>query len=406
MWATGIEGSDPTIAVPDGRGGVRTRRVDPYAAGGFYDRWRDDFALVRHDLGLRCLRYGPAYHATHVGPGRYDWSFADETFAELRRLGVEPVVDLCHFGVPDWAGDFQNPDWPALFAGYAGAFAARFPWVRLYTPVNEIMIAATFSARYGWWNERLSSDRAFVVALKHLCRANVLAMDAVAAVRPDAVFVQSETSEHHVPIRASCLDHTHFLNERRFLAFDLTYGHDVDAPVYAYLLDNGMARDEYEWFGRHARRHARRPRCVMGNDYYLTNEHFVHEDGGLSGSGEMFGYAYITKQYVDRYHLPVFHTETNVPDADLAPAWLRRQAMNVYQLKREGVPVVGFTWYPLTDLVDWDTQLREANGTVVPCGLYDLGRRPRPVAAAYREVIAEWGDYFDAESVGPLAAGA
>ena len=399
LWTTGIESSDPTIEVPDGRGGSRRHRVDPFASGGFYDRWRDDFSLVKHDLGLCCLRFGPPYHATHVGPHRYDWAFADETFAELRRLKIEPVVDLCHFGVPDWAGDFQNPDWPALFADYAGAFAARFPWVRWYTPVNEIMIAATFSARYGWWNERLASDRAFVTSLKHLCRANVLAMDAIAGATPGAVFVQSETSEHHVPIRASCLEHTHFLNQRRFLAFDLTYGQPVEAGVYAYLLDNGLTRDEYDWF----RTRARRPRRVMGNDYYLTNEHFVHEDGGLSGSGEMFGYAFITRRYFDRYRLPVFHTETNVPDPDLAPAWLRRQAMNVYQLLREGVPVLGFTWYPLTDLIDWDTQLREANGRVVPCGLYDLDRRPRPVAAMYREVIEEWGDYFDAEGVGAFA---
>lgn len=35
-------------------------------------------------------------------------------------------------------------------APHVQAFAARFPWVRLYTPVNEIFIAATFSAQIGW----------------------------------------------------------------------------------------------------------------------------------------------------------------------------------------------------------------------------------------------------------------
>ena len=38
------------------------------------------------------------------------------TFAELKRLNVIPIVDLCHFGVPDWIGNFQNPDFPELFA--------------------------------------------------------------------------------------------------------------------------------------------------------------------------------------------------------------------------------------------------------------------------------------------------
>ena len=69
------------------------------------------------------------------------------------------MADLCHFGLPDWlGGSFQNPDWPPLFAQYAAAFARRYPWVRLYTPVNEVFICAQFSARNGWWNERLKSE--------------------------------------------------------------------------------------------------------------------------------------------------------------------------------------------------------------------------------------------------------
>lgn len=47
------------------------------------------------------------------------------------------------------------------------------------TPVNEIFIAATFSAQYVWWNECMKSDRAFVTALKNICKANVLAMQEI-----------------------------------------------------------------------------------------------------------------------------------------------------------------------------------------------------------------------------------
>jgi hypothetical protein len=31
-------------------------------------------------MGIEHLRYGPPYYRCHLGPGRYDWSFADETF--------------------------------------------------------------------------------------------------------------------------------------------------------------------------------------------------------------------------------------------------------------------------------------------------------------------------------------
>ncbi len=188
MFATGIENSYPTI--DHGK-----TRVDEMDVCGHYERWREDFDCVQ-EIGINFLRYGPPFHRTYLGPNKFDWEFADITFAELKRRDITPIVDLCHFGVPDWIGDFQNPDFPDLFAAYARAFAERYPWVRLYTPVNEMYITAEFSAYYGWWNERLTSHRAFVTALKHLVRANVLAMAAILEVRPDAIFVQSESSEY------------------------------------------------------------------------------------------------------------------------------------------------------------------------------------------------------------------
>ncbi|MFL5332481.1 MAG: family 1 glycosylhydrolase, partial [Geminicoccaceae bacterium] len=169
MLATGIENSYPTIALPDGT----PKRVDSMIKCGHDRLWREDFALLK-EQGIEYLRYGPPYYQTHMGPGRYDWTFSDDTLHALREQGVVPIADLCHFGVPDWMSDFQNPDFPRYFAEYAGAFARRFPWIKLYTPVNEILIAAKFSAAFGWWNERLKSDAAFVRALNHLCRANLL----------------------------------------------------------------------------------------------------------------------------------------------------------------------------------------------------------------------------------------
>jgi len=121
MFATGIENSYPTIA-----GGVR---VDQMEKCGHYERWREDFALVR-ELGLRHVRWGPGLHQTFLGPARYDWDWTDAVVAELRRLDVHPIFDLCHFGVPDWVGNFQNEDFPHYFAEYAGEFARRYDHIK------------------------------------------------------------------------------------------------------------------------------------------------------------------------------------------------------------------------------------------------------------------------------------
>lgn len=389
MFATGIENSYPTIALPDGK----ILRMDEMAKCYHYERWREDFHLVR-ELGIEYLRYGPPYYKTHTGAGRYDWNFADQTFGLLKELRIMPIADLCHFGVPDWIGNFQNPDWPALFAEYARAFATRFPWVRLFTPVNEISVAARFSALYGWWNERLTSDKAYITALKHLCQANVLAMRAILEVQPEATFIQSESSEYYHAEDPSCLSEAAFLNQRRFLALDLNYGFPINSQVYDYLLDCGMTRQEYHWFGEHQVK----ARCVMGNDYYVTNEHLVHADGATTASGEIFGYYVITHQYFRRYGLPVMHTETNIKSAKRAPQWLRKEWSNVHQLKLDGVSILGFTWYSLTDQVDWDTALRENNGRVNPLGLYDLDRKIRPVGESYKRLIEQWREILPTES--------
>lgn len=389
MFATGIENSYPTITLADGR----TKRVDEMEKCGHYARWREDFELVG-ELGISYLRYGPPYYLTHVRPGLYDWEFSDLTFGALRDRRITPIVDLCHFGVPDWVGGFQDPDWPQLFADYAKAFAKRFPWLRFFTPVNEIYVAATFSARFGWWNERLSSDSAFVTALHNLCRANVLAMHAILDVNPKAIFILSETSEYYHSKTPSCAAAAHILNQKRFLSLDMTYGHPVTFEMYEYLLDNGMTREQYHWFcENHRKEH-----CVMGTDYYKTNEHLVNENGTLSPAGEIFGYYVITHQYFDRYHLPVMHTETNLPDAVWAPAWIRKEWANVHKLHEDGLPMIGFTYYSLTDQVDWDTALREDNGRINPLGLYDLDRKIRPAGETYKEIIEQWRHILPTQS--------
>ncbi len=388
MFTTGIENSYPTI---EWQG--KTLRQDELEKTRHYECWREDFALLG-ELGIEHLRYGPPYYRAHQSPGRYDWSFTDETLGALRSQNITVIVDLCHFGVPDWIGNFQNPDWPKLFAEYAAAFAARFPWIRFYTPVNEIFIAATFSAQYGWWNERLRTDRGFVTALKHLCRANIMAIHEIVKCRQDAIFVQSESTQYFHSDSPEAERHADFFNQKRFLSFDLLYGHQVEARMFEYLLDNGMSAEEYRWFMQNDVR----SRCVMGNDYYATNENLVHADGATELAGEIFGYYPITHQYFARYRLPIMHTETNGLGGKQAVGWLRKEWANVHRLKQDGLPMVGFTWYSLQDQVDWDTGLRENNGRVNHLGLCGLDRKIHPVGYAYKKLIEQWKNILPTES--------
>ena len=390
MFSTGIENSYPTILLPDGT----TKRIDEMEKCCHYEHWETDFKLVK-ELGIDYLRYGPPYYRVHTAPGKYDWEFTDMTFNRLKELGICPIVDLCHFGIPDWLGDFQNPDFPHYFAEYAEAFAKRFPYLNLYTPVNEIFIAAMFSAQYGWWNERLQSDKAFVTALKNICKANVMAMHAILKIQPEATFIQSESSEYFHAIDPQAIPLARFLNQKRFLSLDLTYGYPLNVTMYEYLLSNGLTKSEFQWFIDNQVK----AKCIMGNDYYVTNEHIVHPDGNTQAAGEIFGYYVITSQYYKRYRLPIMHTETNIK-MPACREWLLKQWANVHRLKYDGIPVIGFTWYSLTHQVDWDSALRNDAGVVNELGLYDLNRKIMPVGTAYKKLIREWKDIIREESFG------
>ncbi|MEP6925702.1 MAG: family 1 glycosylhydrolase [Pyrinomonadaceae bacterium] len=379
MFATGIECSYPTI-----KNG--TIRRDLLEECGHYERFEEDLHLIK-DLGLKVVRYGLPYYKINTAQGKYDWEFADLAMKMIQKLELTPILDLMHFGVPDWLENYQNPELPVHFADYCGEVAKRYPWVRYYTPVNEIYVTARISAKDGVWNEQLKSDKAFVNAIKHTVAASILGTHEIAKRRNDCVIVQSESAEYLHEAHAAVSPETKLINKQRLISLDLLYAHPPDADVCMYLLDNGLTREEYDWFmvGEPPGYQ------VMGNDYYGRNERILKPDGTFCTAEDVLGWYEITKEYYLRYRKPVMHTETNTLEKDGAASWLWKQWINVLRMRNDGVPVLGFTWYSLIDQVDWDIQLAEKKGHVNECGLYDLNRKPRPVADAYRQLLKEYG---------------
>ena len=376
IFATGIECSYPTI-----EGG--TWRRDEMATMRHYALWQRDFELARK-IGVSHLRYGPPLHLIYERPGVFRWELIDEAIADLEEHGPEPIIDLCHFGVPQWLGDFQNPDLPGALTEYAAAFARRYPWLRFYTPVNEMYVSARMSALDGVWNEEMEDDTAFITASFNLAAASVAMTDAILGARTDAIFVNSESSEFYQPC---CPDPqieglAALENERRFLPLDLLYAHEVSDRMLERLKRCGREQEYRRFLARDVPR-----RTILGVDYYEWNEKLIDQQGYKRALGELFGWYVIASQYWERYRRTMMHTETNRIDASDAPRWLWRQWHNVQLLRRAGVPLVGFTWYSLTDQIDWGTALEEAIGVVDPVGLFDLNRDPRAVGLAYMHLI-------------------
>ena len=376
LFATGVENSYPLLA--DGT------RHDQLAQCGHYDRWREDFGLAQ-SIGVDAIRYGPAWYRTNPAPGRFDWSSVDDQMAWLREIGLVPIADLCHFGVPDWLDGFRDPALPAHLAEYARAFARRYPWVRHFTPMNEAFVAANFSSMVGWWNERATGTASFVRTLGNVSVAHECAVEAILAERPSAIIVQTESFERFTPADSSvaALAQAQFWNDARFIALDLTLGRTPTPAMTDLLLRSGMTTADLA-FLREKRAPGQR---WLGVDYYATSEQLVSADGRKQQSHDRVGLASLVREYHARYGLPLFVSETSRA-ASRATEWLSEQWEASTQLAALGLPLHGFTWFPLGDVIDWRHALRVKRGDVDPIGLYDLQREPHAVASAYANLIA------------------
>jgi beta-glucosidase/6-phospho-beta-glucosidase/beta-galactosidase len=375
--ATGIECSAPTIA-----GGLRR---DELLLTDHWNRVEEDLDLVVA-LGIGHLRYGIPFHVVAADGDELDWTWTDRAMGAIRERPIEPIVDLLHFGVPDGLAGIGDPRLVERYTAYVRAFVERYPWVRWYTPVNEPMVTARFSASKGYWNERATDDRSFVAALSNVVECAIRGSNIVRDTRPDAIFLQSDACESFAPADpddpASCalaLART----EGGFLGYDLTYGRQPSAAIRAWLIANGLPEARLDWFLEHGSDEG----AIVGLDYYAGNERLVTATGDEL-PGEPVGLGRLARAFHGRYGRPVMLAETNRV-AELATDWLRDTWNELVEARRSGVPVAGYCWYSLTDQVDWDTCLAQPNGRVNSLGLVDLHRRFRPAAALFEALARE-----------------
>ena len=352
------------------------------------------------DLGLKAIRYPVLWETTAPdGIERADWRFADERLDELRRLGIRPIVGLVHHGSGPRHTSLLDPGFATGLAGFAAAVAERFPWVDDWTPVNEPLTTARFSALYGLWYPHARDDRAFVVALLNQCRATVLAMRAIRRVNPRARLVQTDDLSRTygtAPLSAT----VDFYNERRWLAWDLLCGRIAPgAPMWSWLTARGATPAELEWFVEQAC-----PPDIVGVNYYVTGERWLdhrldryppcHHGGPPDGrfadiesvralAMPSLGIAPLIEEVAKRYSLPIAVTEVHI-DARREDQlhWLLEIWRAAERLRSAGTDLRAVTVWSLLGAFDWNTLVCQGRSYYEP-GAFDIrAPEPRPTAVA------------------------
>ena len=131
----------------------------------------DDIGLIEA-LGIRTLRY-PILWEAHAPDehGAPDFSWADGRLAALREHRIDVIAGLLHHGSGPRHTNLLDPHFPTKFADYAAKVAARYPWIRRWTPINEPLTTARFSCLYGHWYPHDRDYATFLVAAVNQCRA-------------------------------------------------------------------------------------------------------------------------------------------------------------------------------------------------------------------------------------------
>jgi beta-glucosidase len=414
-WCTGIE---DTFVAQEGSG---KRRLDEYELQQHYEHWREDIDLAA-DVGFGMIRYGIPWYRVEPERGRFDWSFPDKVIPHMSERGLRPIIDLVHYGTPLWLeGEFLHPDYPDRVAAYAAGFAERYGgWVRHYTPLNEPFINAELCGRTGRWPPHLEGDGGFVRLVDAIARGIIQTVVALQEVQRDAVMIHVEATGIGSTDAPALSERLELDMHRELVVLDLITGRVDDVhPLEPYLVENGMPKEHLVWFRNHAIE-----LDVLGLNYYpfmSVWRRSLDVDGGarhdaIWGGGEHL--ERLVRDYHDRYGVPIFITEcshneraqpgstfgappyASGPPGRARTAWLDEAVAAVERLRRDGLPLVGFTWWPLYDLVNWEYRegTDPAAAYLEPMGLFalrpdahgDLRREPLECGDRMRRIIDAW----------------
>ncbi len=367
-----------------------------------------DLELIAN-LGIRALRYPVLWEMLAPTQARPDWSFPDARLPQLRELGIRPIAGLVHHGSGPRHAPVHSSRFATGVADFAAQVAERYPWIDAYTPINEPLTTARFSALYGLWYPHGRDHRTFVRIVANECKATILAMRAIRRINPAAQLIQTDDlgKIHSTPALKYEAD---FQNHRRWLAWDLITGRvGTSHALWGYLTENGLTEHQLHWFQENAC-----PPDIIGINHYPTSDRFLDENTDLYPDvipAENSRHVYADVETVrvrgdapggfrarlmeawERYGLPLAVTESHIGCTREEQIRWFAESWDAAELARsEGADVRAVTAWSLFGSFNWNSLVTRDAGYYEP-GVYDIrGGEPRPtVIVSVLQTLAAGG---------------
>jgi dTDP-4-dehydrorhamnose reductase len=376
---------------------VHDRRLDQTVLSGHQDRPEDLNAFAA--LGLKALRYPILWERVETAPGKRDWRWCDQRLTRASNLGLKLIGGLCHHGAgPDYV-DLLSEDFAPGLARHARAAAERYPWIEDWTPVNEPLTTARFSALYGHWHPHARDERSFWTALLNEIDATRLAMRDIRAVIPHAKLIQTDDLGRTYATDALSRQAEHD-NERRWMGWDLLFGRVTPQHRFWSRLCRLGLEDRLRAIADDPS-----PPDIIGINHYLTSDRFL--DHRIDNFPDIDPGGNETVRYVDveavrvvtpprpglaialaeawqRYGAPLAITEVhNACTREEQVRWFDQAWRAALGARERGIDVRAVTAWSLLGAYDWDSLLTQSRGRY-ESGVFDVSSGAlRPTALAH-----------------------
>jgi beta-glucosidase/6-phospho-beta-glucosidase/beta-galactosidase/glycosyltransferase involved in cell wall biosynthesis len=363
-----------------------------------HDRfWKEDLRRAREEAGITTMRYAFPWHVLEPTPGHFNWDYADERMAEFKKLGIDLMLDVMHFGTPTYLKQaVGDPEFPEALERFAGEMVNRYrDQVKIWCPFNEPLVSALFSGDLGFWPPYHRKWRGYMPVLSRVVQAVSRGIKAIRTAMPEATVLLCDASENFKTREPGLQAETKRRNLRRFIVMDLLTGRvDRDHPLYTWVHSYGMSELDLQWF----RENPQQP-DILGLDYYPHSDWQLETKVGIvkqRRADNPIGLHGAATQYWDRYGIPLMLTETSIDGKPInREIWLEKTVDDIRQLREEGVPMLGFIWWPLLDQLDWDGAMTHRIGKIHEVGLFNLHRQPggilkrttTPLIKMFREMM-------------------
>lgn len=370
----------------------------------FWTDFEKDFALAQK-LGANAFRLSIAWERIEPTPGNYDLKALDhyeKMLLSARRHGLEPIVTLHHFVLPEWLsqkGGLLEENFPQRFENYAAHVVSHLSKgparVRWWMTFNEPNVLVRGGYMEGDWPPQKKDFNLAVQALAQLSRAHLRAVNQMRKIRSD---LHIGIAQHWRVFQAK--NKWNPLDQLAKWISDWCWNRQSTRSMYSGQLNLWLPG------AQRVREEITINEKQLGLDYLGLNYYgrsvvsfrlkapFIHvEEGNLTKSDigwELYpeGMEQAIQESYKDYALPVLIAENGLADAkdQLRPNFLTSHLASLQNARNQKLPVIGYLHWTLTDNFEWHLGRKPRFG-LVEVNDTTGKREPRPSFETYRKWI-------------------